>query len=83
MKILRTTSTASLSWLLVLPKKECISGIFDSLGILSPIVINLKLLFQELCFMKIDWDVSLAIQFVNKWRKVLFEISQTDIICLS
>ena len=62
---------------------KVISCIFDPLGILSPIVSNLKLLFQELCYMKIDWDVSLAIEIDNKWKKVLFESSQTDIICLS
>ena len=38
---------------------------------------------QELCFMKIDWDVSLAIEFVNKWKKVLFESLQRDTICSS
>ena len=29
--------------------------------------------------MKIGWDVFLATDFVNKWKKVLFEGSQTDI----
>ena len=33
--------------------------------------------------MKIDRDVSLAIEFVNKSKKVLFESSQTNLICLS
>ena len=34
-------------------------------------------------FYENSWDVSLAIEFINKWKKVLFESSQTDIICLS
>ena len=62
---------------------KVIWSFFDLLGILSTITINLKLLFQELCFMKIDRNVSLAIEFLNKWKKVLFESSHTDIICLS
>ena len=44
---------------------KVISSIFDPLGILSPVVINFKLLFHELCFMKIDSDVSLVIDFVE------------------
>ena len=40
---------------------KVMSSIFDPLGILSPTVINFKLLFHELCFMKIDSDLSLAI----------------------
>ena len=51
---------------------KVISSVFDPFGILSPIVINLKLLFQDLCLMKIDWDVSLAIEFVNKWEKKFY-----------
>ena len=51
---------------------KVISSVFDPFGILSAIVINLKLLFQDLCLMKIDWDVSLAIEFVNKWEKKFY-----------
>ena len=52
-----------------------ISSIFDPLWILSPTVTNLKLLFQELCFMKIDRHVSLAIEFVSKWKSFIRKFS--------
>ena len=45
-------------------------SIFDPLGILSPTVINFKLLFHELCFMKIDSDLSLAICYLLECVKV-------------
>jgi len=32
------------------------SKIFDPLGLLSPFVVKLKLLFRELCFDNINWD---------------------------
>ena len=49
---------------------KVMSSIFDPLGILSPTVINFKLLFHELCFMKIDSDLSLAICYLLECVKV-------------
>ena len=50
---------------------KIVSSIFDPLGILSPAVINLKIHFQEVCLMKIDWDVPLSAEFIIKWRSSL------------
>ena len=47
---------------------KIVSSIFDPLGILSPAVINLKIHFQEVCLMKIDWDV-LLLPDNKMWHK--------------
>lgn len=33
--------------------------IFDPIGLISPITVNFKMWFQELCSSKVDWDVIL------------------------
>ena len=33
---------------------------FDSIGILQPLVINLKILFQKVCKEKFDWDEEIS-----------------------
>ena len=47
---------------------KVISSVFDPLGVLGAFVINLKLLFQELCFMKCAWDDELEVKFCEKWK---------------
>ena len=48
-----------------------VAGIFDPIGILCALVIILKLLFQEVCAMKVDWDVPLSQDFTNRWISAL------------
>ena len=50
---------------------KTIASIFDPLGVLSPAVVNLKLLFQEICSMKLDWDSPLPENLIIKWEKTL------------
>ena len=46
-----------------------IACIFDPLGILAPYVITLKLLFQDVCALKCDWDAPLSDHFVKSWKR--------------
>ena len=48
-----------------------VAGIYDPLGILCALVIILKLLFQEVCAMKVDWDVQLSNDFTDRWISAL------------
>ena len=48
-----------------------VAGIFDPIGVLCAEVIILKLLFQEVCAMKVDWDVPLSQDFTNRWISAL------------
>ena len=50
---------------------SAISSIYDPLGLLSPVVVNMKLLFQELCGIKLGWDEALDEKFTVKWFKLL------------
>ena len=57
---------------------KVVSSIFDPLGILAPLVIILKILFQEVCMMKVGWDVPLATDVIIKWTKALNLLSSFE-----
>ena len=48
-----------------------IAKIFDPLGILSPLFIAMKVLFQTVCKMNVDWDTPLNDNVTNQWKLLL------------
>jgi hypothetical protein len=44
-----------------------LAGLFDPLGILSPMVVSIKMLFQALCLEKVDWDSELKGTYLKQW----------------
>ncbi|XP_067047620.1 uncharacterized protein [Acropora muricata] len=52
--------------------------VFDPLGFLSPYVIQLKCMFQELCAEKIDWDQELHGNWLSKWTSFLSELESLN-----
>ena len=57
-------------------------SIYDPLGTLAPLVIILKLLFQEVCAIKCDWDRALSEEFSGRWKKFLHESRDAESIML-
>lgn len=55
-----------------------VQRIFDPLGILSPIILNGKLLMQDIWLAKISWDERLPDAIVSQWRWFYKQLS-----CLS
>ena len=61
---------------------QTLSRIFDPTGFLGIAVFTLKILFQEICSMKIAWDEPLALDFSEKWvinLKLLIQIKPISI----
>ena len=52
--------------------------IFDPLGLVSPFVIQLKLLFQSLCQDKLEWDTPLSGELLLRWKAIISEISNLN-----
>ena len=48
--------------------------IFDPLGLISPFVIQLKMLFQTLCIQQVNWDDPLSSELLTKWRNILSQL---------
>jgi len=44
--------------------------IFDPLGFLSPITIGAKILFQQVCISKVEWDQLLEGEALSKWNQL-------------
>ncbi|XP_022810145.1 uncharacterized protein LOC111347153 [Stylophora pistillata] len=58
-----------------IPTKKNIASIaakfYNPIGFLSPVVVQLKLLFLELCESKTDWDDTLEEELLTKWNKLV------------
>ena len=52
------------------------------MGLLSPVIIPMKCLFQELCISKLGWDDPLSELFQRKWGDWLSELEATRSITI-
>ncbi|XP_065060233.1 uncharacterized protein LOC135687567 [Rhopilema esculentum] len=53
---------------------------FDPLGVLSPVILPLKMIFQQLCKLKTAWDEKLPDDICNNWLKIVNNIANTTLI---
>ena len=59
-------------------KREVLSekaGIFDSLGLLSPVILIAKYIMQLIWRLKLDWDDDLPDSILCDWKKRVAELS--------
>ena len=54
------------------------SKVFDPLGLLSPFVIKLKLMFQTLCIEDGNWNTPITGVLAEQWNKVVIEMSELN-----
>ena len=52
--------------------------IYDPMVFISPLTINLKLLFQELCLAKGDWDHPLEGTLKRSWQKLVDNLKEVS-----
>ena len=55
---------------------KIIAKFFDPLGMLSPLTIGMKGLFQEVCQSKLEWDERLPEAFQERWRKWVVSLKE-------
>ena len=70
----------------IVTKRDILSStaqLYDPLGLLSPIVVPLKLIFQDLCKQKVDWDSPLPQETLSKWEKIASDVKLTGPISVS
>ena len=57
---------------------------FDPLGLLSPLTLKAKLLFQEVCSLKLDWDCKVEDEaLVHRWDSFLWELENLNHLDIS
>ena len=54
----------------------------DPLGIISPVVVSMKILFQELCKEKLDWDAELTGDQRKYWIAWIEDLKQVEKIAV-
>ena len=52
--------------------------IYDPVGFLSPLTVEMKILFQELCIEKTNWDTELKGESHRKWKSFLQDLILID-----
>ena len=55
---------------------KIIAKFFDPLGMLSPLTIGMKVLFQDVCQSKLKWDERLPEAFQERWRKWVVSLKE-------
>ena len=44
-----------------------LASLFDPLGIILPVAVSIKMLFQEMCLDKVEWDEELEGERKKQW----------------
>lgn len=56
---------------------QATASLFDPLGLINPLIVKLKILFQDICLAKLEWDEHLTGKLLEEWLKVLDELRNT------
>ena len=59
-----------------------IGRFYDPLGALSPVVIKFKILMQEICESRVEWDQPIGDSLVRKWQQLVAELKQAPPISI-
>ena len=68
------------------PKKgnilKVIASAYDPIGFLQPILIKLKILFQNICKMNIDWDDSIG-ELKSSWDNIVLSLQNVENVIMN
>ena len=57
-----------------------LSSFYDPLGLIQPIIVSLKLLFQNICKRKFDWDDEISDDLKETWFSLINNLKHSNII---
>ena len=55
---------------------------YDPLSLLSPVILPLKCMFQEICRLKIDWDEPLSEDLTSRWKELFEDMERVSSIAV-
>ena len=68
------------------PTKRNVIGLsarfYDPLGLLSPVTVQFKMLFQDVCAARLNWDAMLLGVLLTKWNCLLSGLEQSRTLCI-
>ena len=53
---------------------------YDPLGLISPVILRMKQMFQELCRSKVDWDEQLNNELREEWNQILQKMEEATCV---
>ena len=60
-----------------------LADLFDPLGIISPVAVSIKMLFQELCLDKVEWNEELEGERKKQWLSWVEHLQRVSQIVVS
>ena len=57
-----------------------IASFCDSMGLISPIIVQMKILLQDICKANYHWDAELDSELKTRWMKLISELGQVNLI---
>ena len=60
-----------------------IASIFDPASVISPVLINLKILLQKLCVLKVNWDDLIPTKLALEWKNLLTRLLSAQPFCFN
>ena len=60
-----------------------IAKFYDPAGLIQPVIIKLKLLFQEVCLTNVDWDSKITGQLKENWEFIVKFAENLASICIN
>ena len=55
-----------------------VSSVYDPLGFAAPFILQAKLILQDLCRKKLDWDEEIPEEYLERWRTWLQELPRLE-----
>ena len=55
-----------------------VASVYDPLGIICPLILKAKLINQELCILKTDWDDQIPSEILPRWQQWISELQDSD-----
>ena len=56
---------------------------YDPVGLIFPITLQIRLIFQQICTGKFDWDTKLPLNFVTLWNKLIKKLKVLERMLIS
>nr|XP_047139172.1 uncharacterized protein LOC124815072 [Hydra vulgaris] len=59
-----------------------IASIFDPMGLINPVIVRCKCLFQKLCIAKYSWDDLMSGDILEEWHDIIFDFCSLNKLTL-